>query len=31
EALKIWLKGISRVTRPSPPAEPVTIVQDPHR
>lgn len=31
EALRIWLKGIPRVTRPSPPQEPVTIVQDSHR
>ena len=30
EALKIWLKGISPVTRPSPPTEPVTIVQNRH-
>jgi DUF1365 family protein len=26
EALQIWLKGIGIVSRPEPPAEPVTIV-----
>ena len=31
EAVKIWLKGIRTVTRPSPPAEPVTIVQNRHQ
>ncbi|MGI9316078.1 MAG: DUF1365 domain-containing protein [bacterium] len=27
EALKLWLKGVGLVTRPEPPAEPVTVVQ----
>lgn len=31
EAVKIWLKGTSTVTRPSPPAEPVTVVQNRHQ
>jgi len=31
EALKIWVKGVRTVTRPSPPAEPVTIVQNQHQ